>query len=343
MRVVAITRHGDPEVLAVTERPDPAVDAGQVRIEVKAAGINFADLMARSGIYPDAPSPPCVVGYEAAGVVESAGEGVEAVKPGDRVAVGTRFGGYAELISVPESAVLPLPERLSFEQGAALPVNYGTAWAGLVIMGGVAEGDRVLMHAAGGGVGIAGTQIAKARGAEVFGTASPAKHDAIRDLGVDHPIDYRNRDFAEEVERITDGEGVDVIMDALGPASFRKDYRILRQGGRLICFGLADAQSGEKRDLAKLVKGLVQMPLATMPWWKSMGIMNENKGVFGLNMLSWWDREGNLDRLVAPLRDGLDSGDLDPVVAESFSFDEAAAAHRFIHERRNVGKVVLVP
>jgi NADPH:quinone reductase-like Zn-dependent oxidoreductase len=343
VRAVVITRNGPPEVLQVQERPDPPVGAGEVRIAVKAAGINFADLMARAGTYPDAPPVPCVVGYEVAGEIESVGDGVEDHKVGDRVLGGTKFNGYAELVTVPADQALPLPKDLSFEEGAAFPVNYGTAYAGLVIMGGLKEGERVLIHAAAGGVGISATQIAKLRGAEIFGTASPSKHDAIVEQGVDHPIDYRNQDFAAEVMRLTGGEGVDVIMDAIGPSSFRKDYRILRSGGRLIMFGASEIQTGEGRDLKAVAKALARMPRATMPWWKSVGVMNENKGVFGLNMLSWWEREGGLDRVTEPLLGDLQAGKLRPVVSESFPFDRAADAHRFISDRKNVGKVVLTP
>ena len=146
---------GWPEVLKVQERPDPAVGPGEVRIAVRAAGINFADTMARVGLYPDAPKTPCVLGYEVAGEIESVGEGVEDRQVGERVMAGTRFGGQAELVSVPTGQVLPLPERLSFEQGAAFPVNYGTAYAALILMGGLRAGDRLLIHAAAGGVGIA--------------------------------------------------------------------------------------------------------------------------------------------------------------------------------------------
>jgi NADPH:quinone reductase-like Zn-dependent oxidoreductase len=319
------------------------VAPGEVRIDVRAAGINFADLMARSGMYPDAPSLPCVLGYEVAGEIESVGEGVDSHAEGDRVIGATRFNGQAELLTVPAEQALPLPKHLSFEQGAAFPVNYGTAYAALVVMGGLSEGDRALIHAAGGGVGISATQIAKTRGAEVFGTASAGKHDAIRAQGVDHPIDYRSQDFAEEVMRITEGEGVDVIMDALGPASFRKDYRILRPGGRLIMYGLADVQTGDRRNIPAVLRNLASMPFATLPWWKSLGVMNENRGVFGLNMLHWWDEEGDFNRLIEPLAAALDAGDLNPVVAESFPFERAGDAHRFIQQRRNVGKVVLVP
>ncbi|MDQ3572368.1 MAG: medium chain dehydrogenase/reductase family protein [Actinomycetota bacterium] len=342
MKAVVITKNGGPDVLEVQERPDPPVGPGQVRVAVKAAGINFADLMARSGVYPDAPPLPSIVGYEAAGEVESLGDGVEGLKVGDRVIVGTRFGGYAEMISVDQGQVLPLPDSLSFEQGAAVVVNYATAYAGLVMMGGLRAGDRMLIHSAAGGVGIAAIQIGTQVGAEIYGTASAGKHDAIRAEGCKHPIDYRTVDFADEIMRLTNGEGVDVVMDAIGPTSFRRSYRVLRQGGRLIMFGLAEVQTGDGRNIPALVKSLVRMPGATMPWWKSLAMMSENKGVFGLNMLSWWDREG-LDRLLPPLQDGLGSGALVPVVAESFSFDNAPDAHRFLADAKNVGKVVLTP
>ena len=338
------TANGGPEVLKVEERPDPPVGPGEVRIAVKAAGINFADTMARVGLYPDAPKPPCVMGYEVAGTVESVGAGVDGFAVGDRVMAGTRFGGQAELVSIPADQVLPLPEGLSFEQGAAFPVNYGTAYAALIIMGSLRAGDRVLIHAAGGGVGIAATQIARNAGAgRIFGTASPSKHEAIREQGVTDPIDYRSQDFATEVMRLTGGEGVDLVIDALGPTSFRKDYRLLRSGGRLVMYGLSEVTSEGRRDIPAALKSLAKMPLATIPWWKSLALMNENKGVFGLNMLTWWDREGSLDRVTEPLMADLEAGRLDPVVAESFPFERAGEAHEFIAQRRNVGKVVLFP
>jgi NADPH:quinone reductase-like Zn-dependent oxidoreductase len=343
MRAVVITKHGGPEVLQVQERPDPPVGPGEVRIAVKAAGINFADTLARTGLYPDAPKVPCVVGYEVAGEVESVGNGVESVKPGDRVLAGTRFNGQAELVTVRENLIYPLPEQLSFEEGAAFPVNYATAQAGLVVMGGLTQSERVLIHAAAGGVGISATQIAKRIGAEVFGTASAAKHDAIRAQGVDHAIDYRSQDFAEEVRRLTNGEGIDVAFDAVGPTSFRKDYQLLRPGGRLIMYGASEVQTGEVRSVPTALRTLAKSPFASMPWWKGLGVMNENKGVFGLNMLSWWDAEGSLDRMIEPLISGLQNGELKPIVAEAFPFDRAPDAHRYIAERRNIGKVVLVP
>src|SRR6478672_5661792 len=190
MRAVVITKHGGPGVLAVEERPDPPIGAGEVRISVAAAGINFADVLARVGLYPDAPKPPGVVGYEIAGTVLELGARDDRVSHGQRVLAGTKLGGYSSQAVVPADDVVPLPEELSFEQGAAIPVNYATAWAALIGYGSLQAGERVLIHSAGGGVGIAATQIAKRVGAELYGTASPGKHERIRELGCDEAIDY---------------------------------------------------------------------------------------------------------------------------------------------------------
>jgi NADPH:quinone reductase-like Zn-dependent oxidoreductase len=343
VRAVVQTGHGGPEVLEVREWQDPVVGPGEVRIAVKAAGINFADTMARVGLYPEAPKPPCIVGYEVAGEIESLGEGVTGFQVGDRVTAGTRFGGQAELVTAPADQVLPLEDRLSFEQGAAIPVNYATAYAALVTMGGLQETDRVLIHAAAGGVGTAATQLAKGRGAEVFGTASAGKHEAILGLGVDHAIDYRSQDFEDEVRKLTDGEGVDVIIDATGPTNFKKDYRLLRSGGCLIMYGLSEASTGTGRSIPKAASAMIRGPFATFPWWKSLNAMNENKGIFGLNMLAWSDAEPGLTRIIEPLQAEIESAKLEPVVAEAFPFDRAGDAHQFIADRKNVGKVVLVP
>ena len=338
-----LTRTGGPEMFEVLERPDPAVGAGEVRIAVQAAGLNFADTMARVGLYPAAPKPPCVLGYEVAGEVEALGEGVSGLTVGQRVMAGTQFGGQAELAVAQARDVMPMPEHLSFEEGAAFCVNYGTAYAALMIMGGLREGNRVLIHAAAGGVGIAATQVASIVGAEIFGTASAAKHEAIKAQGVHHPIDYRNQDFKAEIRRMTNGEGVDVILDPMGPTSFRKDYRILRPGGRLIMCGLSEAMSGNGRDMRATLRSLLRMPTSTMPWWNAGRLLNQNRGVFGLNLLSWWRREGGMDRITAPLLSDLNRKQLMPVVARSYPFEQAADAHRYLAERRNIGKVVLTP
>jgi synaptic vesicle membrane protein VAT-1 len=338
-----LTRTGAPEAFEVQERPDPVVGPGQVRITVHAAGLNFADTMARVGLYPPAPKPPCVLGYEVAGEVESVGEGVSGLSVGQRVMAGTHFGGQAELAVARARDVLPMPEHLSFEEGAAFCVNYATAYAGLMIMGGLREQDRVLIHSAAGGVGIAATQIARNVGAEIFGTASAAKHQVITAQGVQHAIDYRDQDFKAEIRRLTNGQGVDVILDPIGPTSFRKDYRILRPGGRLIMCGISEAMNENGRSVKGLLSTLLRLPTSTMPWWNAGRLLNQNRGVFGLNLLSWWRREGGMDRITTPLLSDLQGARLKPVVAESYPFDRAAEAHRYLAERRNIGKVVLTP
>ena len=333
MRAVVITKHGPPEVLQVQERPAPDRPlGGQVAIDVAAAGINFADTMARVGLYPDAPKPPAVVGYEVAGNVHAVGPGVEGLEPGQRVMAGTRFGGYAEQIVVKAANVVPLPDELSFEQGAAIPVNYLTAWIGLIRYGALQPGERVLIHAAAGGVGIAATQVAKRSGAEVYGTASPGKHEAIRGFGVDHAIDYTKPGWERDVPQF------DVVMDAIGGKSFRTSYNLLAPGGRLVAFGASSVMSGERRNLVTAARAAVRMPRFNL-----IKQMSASKTVIGLNMVTLWDHAGTLESWITPLREMLGDGTIVPIVAEAFPFDRAPDAHRFIAERRNVGKVVLVP
>jgi NADPH:quinone reductase-like Zn-dependent oxidoreductase len=332
MRTVVITKHGGPGVLEVQEQPDPRIGPGEVRIDVAAAGINFADVMARMGLYPDAPKTPCVVGYEVAGTVLELGDGVEGLTPGQRVVAGTMFGGYASQVVVPASDAVALPDELSFEQGAAIPVNYGTAWAGLIGFGSLQAGERVLVHSAGGGVGIAATQIAKRTGAEVYGTASPGKHERCRELGVDHPLDYTKSGWERGLPKF------DVILDAVGGKSFRTGYDLLRPGGRLVAFGASALVSGQRRNLVTALRTVIRMPRFNM-----IKQMSESKAVVGLNMLSLWKDRGTLQPWIAPLREMLDDGTVKPVVAGDFTFDEAGAAQTMITERRNVGKVVLVP
>ena len=337
MRAAVLPRRGGPEVFEIQDRPEPPLGPGRLRIRVRAAGVNFADLMARQGLYPDAPDLPAVLGYEVAGEVEQVGERVEAYAPGDRVMAATRFGGYAESVSVSERDVLALPEGWSFEEGAACPVVYGTAYASLVSFGNVRAGERVLIQAAAGGVGIAATQIAKLLGAEIYGTASGAKHAAIRELGVQHPIDYRATDFADEVRRIAGEDApLDLIVDGIGAASWKRGYELLRPGGRLVMIGASSFVTGEKRNLAKAAANL-----ARVPRFNPIRMSSESRAVIGLNMLRLWDARGSLDEWIEPLAQWLDQGLLRPVVSQTFPLERVADAHRFIGERRNIGKVVL--
>jgi NADPH:quinone reductase-like Zn-dependent oxidoreductase len=337
MRQIEIPVYGLPDVLRVVERPDPVPGEGQVRIAVRAAGVNFADVLARMGLYQDAPKPPMVVGYEVAGTIDAAGPGVDAARVGQRVGALTRFGGYSSSVVVPASQAFPLPARMSFEEGAALPVAYLTAHHMLVHLGNLHAGERVLVHSAGGAVGIAALQIGLARGATVLGTASGAKHDRLKQMGFAHLIDYRTADFEAEVVRLTDGRGVHVVLDAVGGTSFRKSYRCLARNGRLFCFGISALAPDQKRRWLAAIKGF-----ASMPWFHPGRLMLDNKGVFGVNLGQLWDEPAVMtDQLLELLR-LYEAGAVSPLVDGAYPFERAADAHRRLQERGNLGKVVLL-
>jgi NADPH:quinone reductase-like Zn-dependent oxidoreductase len=333
MRAVEIPKYGPPAVLRVVEREDPVAGAGQVVVDVAACGVNFADTMARVGLYADAPKPPMIVGYEVAGTIAEAGEGVDPSRVGERVMAGTQFGGYASRVAVPEHDAIPLPGSLSFEQGAAIPVNYATAWAGLVGYGSLRAGEKVLIQAAAGGVGIAATQIAKKVGAEVWGTASPGKHAAILANGVDHAVDYRRAGW-------WNGLGpFDLILDAIGGRQFRRSYKMLRAGGRLVAFGASSVSQSQRRNLVRAAPEALPM----LRGFNLIDQMQSSKAIIGLNMLTLWRDRGTLEPWIAPLASLIEDGTVRPVVSDAVAFDDAPEAHRIIGERRNVGKVVLIP
>jgi synaptic vesicle membrane protein VAT-1 len=336
MREAIIPRHGPPDVFEIRHRPDPVPGEGEVRIRVRAAGINFADVLARLGLYPDAPKPPVVVGYEVAGYIDAIGQALTGFSEGDRVVALTRFGGYADTVVVPAQHVFHFPDRLSDAEAAAVPVNYLTAALALYRLAAVAAGETVLVHNAGGGVGIAATQLARLRRATVIGTASAGKHAALHTFGVDHAIDYRVADVAAEVKRITKGRGVDVILDPIGGRSFTSSYRMLAPLGRLVIFGLSAAAPGERRSLMRAFRA----------WWATprfdpLSLINRNRGVFGLHVGHLWEERRQLTSIMEMLVSELDAGRLNPVVARTFPLERTADAHRFIQARQNIGKVVL--
>ena len=336
MRQVVIPRHGPPDVFEVREAPDPIPADGEIRIRVRAAGINFADILARLGIYPDAPKPPVVVGYEVAGVIDAAGPGVSSPHVGDRVVALTRFGGYADTVVVPAVQAYRFPDELSDAEAAAVPVNYLTAAIALYKLAAVTAGETVLVHNAGGGVGIAATQLARLRRATVIGTASANKHDALRRFGVDHTIDYRHANVEHEVKQLTRGRGVDVILDPIAGRSFAVSYRLLAPLGRLVMLGMSSMATGERRRLTSILRAWW-----TMPTFTPLSLINRNRGVFGLNVGHLWDERRQLQPLMDMLMTELRAGRLTPIVAKTFPLDRAADAHRFIQNRLNIGKVVL--
>ncbi len=339
MRSVVIPRHGGPEVLTIRESDDPIPKPGEVRVRVKAAGLNFAEIMARKGLYPDAPKPPLVVGYEVAGVVDALGAGTTGVAVGARVGAMVRFGGHAEAVCVPAHQTFVIPEGKSFEDAAAIPVNYLTAYHMLFDVFRLRSGDSVLVHMAAGGVGTAVLQLCRTvPSVNTFGTASASKHDFVRAQGCDHPIDYRNRDYVAEVRAATGGKGVDLVLDALGGPDWQKGYELLKPAGKVIAFGWANMSSGETRNLWRLATQFVQQPR-----YDFMKLMNDNRGVAGTNMGHLWDEVDLLTRSVGAIESLWQRGAIAPHVDKVFPFAEAAAAHRWLEEGKNVGKVVLVP
>jgi NADPH:quinone reductase-like Zn-dependent oxidoreductase len=309
-----------------------------VRIRVRASGVNFADILARQGLYPDAPPLPCVVGYEVSGVVDAAGAGTAAGWTGREVFALTRFTGYADTVVVPETQVFARPVGLTHEQCAAIPVNYLTAWQLLRVMGGLQGGQSVLIHNAGGGVGLAALDIARHLGARTLGTASPGKHAFLKERGLDHAIDYRSGDWSAEVRRLTEDRGVDLILDPLGGGHWKKSYAALRHTGRLGMYGASTATESRLPGLLRLVQVGVSMPI-----FNPVSLMNQNRAVFGVNLGHLWHESAMIRRWMEEILAGVAAGWVRPHVDRSFPLSEVGAAQVYIEERRNVGKVVLVP
>jgi len=337
MRQIVITKYGDTDVLKIQERKDPKPLPGEVLIKVKAIGINFADILARKGLYPDAPKPPCVVGYEVSGIVEAAGQDVASSIVGKSVLALTRFNGYSDIVCVPEANVYPIPELIDFERAAAIPVNYLTAYQLISVMGGLKKGESILIQNAGGGVGLAAIDIALHLGATTYGTSSAKKHSFLRDRGLHHPIDYRNQDFLSSIMDLTGGKGVELVIDPIGGKNWKKSYKALRSTGRLGVFGVSavtDSKMGRSLQFAKLV--------TQMPWYNPLGLMNANKSVFGVNLGHMWNERDKLRGWMQDILNGIEEGWVRPHVDRTFLFEQAGEAHAYIEARKNIGKIVLV-
>lgn len=345
MHTVVVRRYGPPDVLEWREVPDPKPEPGQVLIRVKAVGINFADLLARLGVYSGTPKPPFVPGLEIAGIIEEAGgRGQEAgsavpsaFKAGDRVVALTRFNAYAERVAVNSEQAFPIPAAMLFEEAAAIPVNYLTAWQSMFEMGNLRRGDRILITSAAGGVGVAAVQLAKAKGLITFGTAGPAKQDFLRQMGVDHPIDYTRENFLDVVRRIAP-EGIEMALDAVGGKSFEQSYKCLGPMGRLVVYGFSTVVGG--KGTISYLHGAMEM--WQTPRFKPLELIDKNIAVIGVHI-------GKLGHKSAVMKEQLDeifsmyqNGQVKPVVGKTFALADAAAAHQYIHDRKNVGKVVLL-
>jgi NADPH:quinone reductase-like Zn-dependent oxidoreductase len=340
MRAMVVRRYGPPEVFEARELPDPSVAAGEVLVHVKAVGINFADLLQRMGIYPGTPKPPFVPGLEVAGVVERApaapAEEAARLQPGDRVVAMAAFKAYAERVVVSAQRTFLIPAAMPFEDAAAIPVNYLTAYHSMFHMGNLQQGDRILVHGAAGGVGVAAVQLAKARQLEVFGTAGPSKQEFLRSMGVDHPIDYSREDFVAAVRRAAP-KGIEMVMDPIGGKSFARSYRCLGSTGRLVIYGFSTAAGPSgKRSLWRGGKAMLQTPR-----FRPLQLMRDNITVIGVHLGRMDGRAGLLRKELEELFRMYTAGQIKPVVGKTFPLEQAAEAHRYIQNRQNIGKVVL--
>jgi len=340
MRQVWMKHKGEVDVLEVREvvRPEPA--AGQVRIRVEAAGVNFADVMMRRGLYPDAPKLPAVAGYEVAGTVDAVGSDLTDDLVGNPVVAMCRFGGYSEYVCLPRDLVWALPAGVDPVAAAAVPVNYLTAWQMVRVMAPVGKGDLVLIHSAAGGVGQAVIQLCRAAGARVLGSASPVKHAFLREQGLEHVFDSRRRDFSREVMAFTGGRGVDVVLEPRHGAWIMESYRSLAKCGRLVLFGFSSAAVGGGSGTLSALR-----TLARVPWLRlnPVSLMNDNKSVGGVNLGRMWDQQERTAAWMDGLLGMLAAGLITPVIDGVFSFEEAGQAHARLEDRLNVGKVILVP
>ena len=336
MKQMFIVGHGGPEKLQLRESPDPSPAGGEIRIRVKASGVNFADILARQGLYPDSPRIPCVVGYEVSGTADTVGSGVDQSWVGRDVFALTRFGGYSDVVVVPEKQLFAKPASLSHEQATAIPVNYLTAWQLLVVMGSLKREETVLVHNVGGGVGLAAIDIALHIGAKVYGTASGGKHAFLKQRGLDEAIDYRTKDWAVELHRLTNGKGVALITDPLGGNHWRKSYKALRSTGRLGMFGVSVATT------SKLFGPLRLLPVALgMPFFHPLSLMSSNKSAFGVNLGHMWHESDMISNWMEILLKGVADGWVRPHVDKSFPLAQVGEAQTYIEERKNTGKVVL--
>jgi NADPH:quinone reductase-like Zn-dependent oxidoreductase len=340
MRAVVIRQYGPPNVLELKDLPDPQPKPGEILIRVKTIGVNFADLLARIGSYPSAPKPPFVPGLEVAGIVErvdtSRATDSDSLRPGDAVAAVTPFNAYAEWVTVPAQHAFRLPPGITFDEAAAIPVNYLTAYHSIVVMGNMLPGDRILIHSGAGGVGIAAIQLAKCRGLRIFATGSPSKQETLRKLGVDHAIDHDRDDFEQVVHKFAP-EGIEMVMDANGGRSFAKSYECLGSTGRLVIYGFSVASGATgKRDLFGSAKALLETPR-----FHPLRLLSKNVSVIGVNLTGLQARPALLRSEMSDIFQLYTAGKIKPVVGKRFPLQEAAAAHQFIHDRKNIGKVIL--
>jgi NADPH:quinone reductase-like Zn-dependent oxidoreductase len=320
-----IEKNGPAHVLTMKDSACPPLGKEQVQVKVAFSGINFADIIMRLGFYPDAPKKPFVPGYEASGIVERVGFKVSGIKPGDKVFFVTRFEGYSSHLMVDQNQVMVLHPQADLDRAAALPVNFLTAYLALFEMGRTRPGDKVLIDCASGGVGNLAIQMAKNSGASVVGlTSSEKKKHLIQSLGAvaltheEFLADKQNKDF-------------DFILNSLGGASIKFHFSRLGTNGKIVCIGISSGITGRK-NYFKILQAVWQMPKFSM-----LQLFNQNKGVFGLNVLHVM----NNPQLVEKLKQEILKTKVEPLIGRIFAAKDVSFAHLCIENREVAGKVLL--
>lgn len=335
MKAIYIVKHGDTdEAFEVRETPKPVPKAGEALIKVEAFGLNFADVMARKGMYKDAPPIPSVIGYDVVGTVERVGSNVTNLLEGDRVTALTRFGGYAEYAITDARAAAKISDKISVTEGTALTTQYCTAYYCAAEVVNLFAGDKVLIHSAAGGVGAGLMQYALYKGCEVFATTgSDSKVELLKQMGAHHVINTSKVEFDEYVEDVTKSDGVDVIFDAVGADFIKRGIKILNAGGRIVCYGAAQ-MTDASNVFSQLVKG-IQFGI-----YHPAEFMMTSKSLIGVNMLKVADHKPDvLKRCLENVVKLVEQGVFKPQGGKTFKASEIAEAHTFLEGRKSTGKV----
>ena len=332
---VVITKAGGVNAITTQPMKPPTPAKGEVRIKVAYAGINFADLLMRMGFYQPRPPFPFTPGYEVSGVIDELGGGVSGFEVGQRVVAAMRNGGQASFVVSSLERVIPLPDDISLQAAASTPVTYMTAHHMLHHLGHLRPEDKVLVHGGAGGVGTAALQLCKWAGVkQVWATSSKSKHHIIEAYGA-QPIDRHNEDFVSIIKGDTDGTGVDHVLDPIGGDNLRRSLSCLAEGGRLYTYGLSAAAPSGKRSLLKAF-----FALRKTPKFDALRLMTRNRAVFGVHM-GTWSNEAVMQSQLTRIVEGIQTGHLKPIVDRVFAAEHVRDAHQYIHDAKNIGKVLL--
>ena len=333
MKAVIVTKHGDPDKMEIQDVSMPIPGPNEICIKVSKAGINFADILSRMGLYPGAPKPQFTPGMEVSGTIHELGPDVEGFEVGDRVVGSGTNGGYAEYTVSNCKGVFKIPKDVSFEVAASFPAVYLTSYLMIIHPGDLQPGESILIHGAAGGVGLASIELAKIAGAKtIFGTCSPSKHEFIQERGV-LPVDKDN--FLAEIMQWTDDKGVDLVLDPIGGEHLMQSYRCLGSGGRVCSFGISDMAPGKKRSHWHRIKSWLSFPK-----FDPLKMMTSNRGVFGIHLGRWKNWE-HLDKARKDLMGWISEGKISPHVDKVFPSEKVSDAHHYIQDRKNIGKVLL--